>query len=91
MGKVLHCSGEIDNPHNDQAVSVIRRGVTVGRVPRYAPRGFSLFLRLGGSITATVISTRKYSRDLPLGGLEIPCQYTLEEATNENKNIFGSL
>ena len=77
VGEVLHCSGEIDNPHDDQAVSVIHRGVTVGHVPRYVSRGFSLFLQLGGSITATVISTRRYSRDLPQGELEISCQYTL--------------
>ena len=31
----MHCSGEIDNPHDDQAVSVIHRGVTVGHMPRY--------------------------------------------------------
>ena len=88
VGEVLHCSGEIDNPHDDQTVSVIRRGVTVGHVPRYVSRGFSLFLQLGGSITATVVSTRRYSRDFPKGGLEIPCQYTLERPTNEIKKII---
>ena len=87
MGKVLHCSGELDNPHDDQAVSIIRRGATIGHVPRYVSRGFLLFLQLGGSITATVVSTRRYSRDLPQGGLEIPCQYTLEWPTNEVKKI----
>ena len=88
VGEVLHCSGEIiDNPHDDQAVSIIHRGVTVGHVPRYVSRGFSLFLQLGGNITATVISTRRYSRDLPLGGLKIPCQYMLEGPTNEVKKI----
>ena len=25
VGEVLHCSGAIDNPHDDQTVSVIRR------------------------------------------------------------------
>ena len=85
VGEVLHCSGEIDNPHDDQAVSVIRRGVTVGHMPRYVSQGFSLFLQLGGSITTTVVSTKRYSRDLPQGGLEIPCQYTLEGPTNEVK------
>ena len=60
VGEVLHYSGEIDNPHDDQAVSVILRGVTVGHVPRYVSQGFSLFLQLRGSITATVVSTRRY-------------------------------
>ena len=87
MDEVLHCSGEMDNPHDDQAVSVICREVTVGHIPRYVSRGFSLFLQLGGSITATVISTRRYSRDVPQGELEIQCQYTLEGPTNEVKKI----
>ena len=47
------------------AVTVICRGVTVGHVPRYVSWGFSLFLQLGDNITATVVSTRRYSRDLP--------------------------
>jgi len=46
-----------------------------------------LFLQLGGNITATVVSTRRYSRDIPQGGLEIPCQYTLEGPTNEVRKI----
>ena len=50
VGGVLCCSREIDNPHDDHAVTVIRRGVTVGHVPRYVSRGFSLFLQLGGTM-----------------------------------------
>ena len=68
-------------------VSVIRRGVTIGHVPRYVSQGFSLFLQLGGNITATIVSARRYLRDLPQGGLEIPCQYTLEGPTNEVEKI----
>ena len=87
MGKVLHCSGEIDDPYDDQAVSVICRGVTIGHMPRYVSQGFLLFLHLGVSITSTVISIRKYSRDLQPGELKIPCQYKLEEPTNEVRKI----
>ena len=32
-------------------------------------------LRRGGTINATVTSPRQYSRDLPQGGLELPCTY----------------
>ena len=87
MGEILRCSREVDNPYDDHAVTVICRGVTIGHVPRYVSQGFSLFLQLGGNITATVVSTRRYSRDLPQGGLEIPCQYTLEGPTNEVRKI----
>ena len=87
VGEILHCSREVDNPNDDHAVTVSRRGVTVGHVPRYVSRGFSLFIHLGGNITATVVSTRRYSRDLPQGGLEIPCQYTLEGPIKEVRKI----
>ena len=87
LGEILHCNCKVDNPYDEQAVTVIRSGVTIGHVPRYVSRDFSLFLQLGGKITATVVSTRRYSRDLPQGGLEIPCQYTLEGPTNEVRKI----
>ena len=87
MGEILHCSREVDNPNDDHAVTVSRRGDTVGHVPRYVSRGFSLFIHLGGNITVTVVSTKRYSRDLPQGGLEIPCQYTLEGPIKEVRKI----
>ena len=55
MGEILHCSRKVDNPNDDHAVAVIRRGVTVGHMPRYVLRGFSLFLQLRGSITSHVV------------------------------------
>ena len=41
VGEILHCSREADNHYDDQAVTVIRSGVTVGHVPRYVSRGFA--------------------------------------------------
>ena len=39
----------------------------------------SLFIRKGGTIDCEVTDpNRKYSRDLPQGGLEIPCVLTLQ-------------
>ena len=69
---------------------VICSGVTIGLVPRYVSRDFTLFLQLGGNITATVVSTRRYSRDIPQGGLEIPCEYILEGPTNEVRLFLAS-
>ena len=94
MGENLHCNRKIDNPYDDQVVTVICSGVTIGHVPRYVSQGFSLFLQLGGKITATIVSTGRYLRDLSQGGLEIPCQYTLERPTNQVRKIrifFGIL
>ena len=65
VGEILHCSREVDNPNDDHAVTVICTGITVGHVPKYVSRGFSLFIQLGGNITAANVSTRRYSRYLP--------------------------
>ena len=55
------------------AVAVIKDGVIIGHLPRKVSRVCSLFLRRGGSIQCTVVGRRRYSSDLPQGGLEIPC------------------
>ena len=47
-GEILHCNHEVDNPNDDHAVAVIRRGVTVDHMLRYVSQGFSLFLQRGG-------------------------------------------
>ena len=39
---------------------------------------FSLFLRHGGVIRSRVTGSRQYSRDLPQGGLKLPCLYLFE-------------
>ena len=47
----------------------------VGHLPKKISLICRLFLeREGSSIQCQVTSTRRYSGDLPLGGLEIPCQ-----------------
>ena len=35
----------------------------------------SLFIRRGGSIYCTITGRRQYSRDLPQGGMEVPCTF----------------
>ena len=46
---------------------------TVGHVPRKSSTICSVFIRRGGSIRCRVTGSRRYSQDLPQGGLEIPC------------------
>ena len=49
----------------------------MGHVPRTISTVCSLFLRRGGgSIECQINGNRRYSRDLPQGGLEIPCVLT---------------
>ena len=45
----------------------------MGDVPRKISATCSLFLRRNGLITARVTDSRQFSRDLPQGGLEVPC------------------
>ena len=76
----LHCRREVieaENRRDPFAVAVERSGVTVGHVPRSI---CSMFLRRGGRIDCEITGARRYSEDLPQGGLEIPCKLTLMRA-----------
>ena len=70
LDEELNCSRETDNPNDPYAVSVLKGTRVVGHVPR---RMCAIFLRSSGTITCTVTGNRRYSHDLPQGGMEIPC------------------
>ena len=79
-GKELECKCEIGNSHDTHAVAVRKvidgEEKTVGHVPRRLSAICSLFIRRGGAINCRVNGHRRYSADLPQGGLEIPCILT---------------
>ena len=51
-----------------------RAGTMVGHLPKKTSSTCSLFISKGGTIDCEVTDpNRKFSRDLPQGGLEIPC------------------
>jgi hypothetical protein len=76
-GETLRCEREIHNLYDQYAVAVIKDMVsTVGHEPKQISASCSLFLRRGGIISCTVDGDRRYSNDLPQGGLEIPCTLT---------------
>ena len=66
------CKCEMHNPHNSFAVAVTKDHVVIGHLPRKFSAIFWSFLR-SGLITCTITGTRRYSRDLVQGGLEVPC------------------
>ena len=66
------CFQESGNPHDTYTVVIKKGNLVVGHVPRKISAVCSLFLR-AGTITATVTDSRRYSNDLPQGGLEVPC------------------
>ena len=72
------CKREPGNHKDPFAVAVVRGLVTVGHVPKIISSVCSMFLLRGGTIHCRVIAPRRYSGDLPQGGLEIPCMLTFE-------------
>jgi hypothetical protein len=67
---------EAGNAEDPYAVAVVSDGNTVGHVPRMISAACSLFLQRSGTIICRITGSRRYSVDLPQGGLELPCVYT---------------
>ena len=74
VGEELECAREVGNAKDRYVVSVLRGSDIVGHLPQKISRVCSLFLLRGGTISCKVIGRRRYSVDLPQGGLEIPCK-----------------
>ena len=74
----LPCQRETGNISDPFAVGVLKDGVIVGHVPRKISSICSLFLQRNGSIICRVSGHRRFSEDLPQGGLEIPCTMIFE-------------
>ena len=83
IGEPLSCRREIGNLMDPYAVAVVKAGVVVGHIPRTISTLCSLFLARGGNITCEVTGNRQYSRDLPQGGLELPCKLTFSNSSKE--------
>ena len=65
----------MSNPHDLFAVAVCKSEIVVGHVPKQISSICSSFLRRGGTVFCKVTGSRRYSADLPQGGLEIPCKF----------------
>ena len=76
FGEVLQCQRERTNRHDPYAVAVVKDINVVGHVPRKLSAICAIFLQRGGRITCLVNGSRQYSKDLPQGGLEVPCMLT---------------
>ena len=78
VGEELTCGRERFNAADPFAVAVVKGEITVGHVPRNISVMCSLFLRRRGTILCHVIGARRFSADLPQGGLEVPCTLTFQ-------------
>ena len=83
VGEELACEREPHNAHNCYTVAVKRRRVIVGGLPRKLLKLCLLFLRQGGTILCRVTGARRYSKDLPQGGLEVPCTLLFKHQPKE--------
>ena len=88
VGEELECRRERGNSRDTYAVAVVRDDITVGHLPRKISRVSALFIRRGGTIRCRVTGRRRYSSDLPQGGLEIPCKLTFEGEAKEIKKLL---
>ena len=73
VGEELACLRETDNEHDRYTVSVVKSATVVGHLPRKISTPCSLLIRQGGSIHCRITGHRRYSSDLPQGGMEAPC------------------
>ena len=73
LGEQIGCVREPLNAMDRYAVAPKKHGAVIGHLPQKISRICLLFIRRGGTIECTVTGTRRYSSDLPQGGLEIPC------------------
>ena len=73
VGEKLKCEREPSSGRDPYAVTVYKRDQVVGHIQRIIPATCSVFIQRGGSIDCTITGPRRFSVDLPQGGLEIPC------------------
>ena len=59
----------------------------VGHIPRFTSTARSLFIRRGGSIYCTITGSRRYSRDIPQGEMEISCTFCFMRNGGELKKL----
>lgn len=87
VGEVLSCCREPTNLRDRYAVAVEKDDIIIGHLPRKVSRVCSIFMRRGGSIVCVVSGGRRYSGDLPQGGLEIPCRLVFTAKAKEIKKL----
>ena len=91
IGEELLYQRDTGNERDRYAVAIMKDGTIIGHLPWKISWPCSLFLRRGNSITCCVMGHRRYSSDLPQGGLEIPSVLMFEgeikEITKINKKF----
>ena len=85
IGETLSCERKEGNTSDPYAVAVCEsvNARIIGHIPRKISSACSLFLGQEGNIISCIVcGNRRYSSDLPQGGLEVPCKLTLKGMMN---------
>ncbi len=90
VGEQLQCKREVSNVKGRYAIAVVIDEIVVGHLPMVISLACSLFIRRG-IIKCEVTGGRRYSSDLPQGGLEIPCILFVEGRAREVKKLLHIL
>ena len=91
LGEELQCVTEDSNNNDPYPVAVMKRDDIVGHVPRRISAACSLFLRRRGVIDCIITGSRRFSADLPQGGLEVPCTLKLKGEPKDVDEAFHTL
>ena len=87
------CKRKTGNRNDTYAVAITKEDVIFGHVPRTISPICSIFIRRGGTIKCLISGGRRYSSDLPQGGLEIPYvlifKTTKAKECSKTKGILG--
>ena len=87
IGEDLSCEREPLNHVNSYTVAVLKDDTVVRHIPKMISRISSLFIARGGTIVCTPMGGRRYSADLPQGGLEIPCKLVFIGEQNKVEKV----
>ena len=65
------------------AIAIISNNQTVGHVPKFLSKLTFFFLKHGATLIVKVTGERRYSFDLPQGGMEIPAEFIYKSEKKE--------
>ena len=88
IGEVLECEREPTNTKDRNAVAITKKWDYNWTLTKELFKSlFAFFFRRGGSIRCEVTGGRRYSADLPQGGLEIPCRLLFKGKAKSVKKL----
>ena len=87
LGEILTCERELDNSEDRYAVAIRKDEDIIGHIPRKNSFLCSIFIRRGGVIRSLITGDRRYSHDLPQGGMEVPCRLVFSGVEKDLKGL----